>query len=218
MPRAKNNSDKQKALQQHGTLNPRRRMCAILCSRTANSSIQRLAAGEYEMLRQAHAEKRAFLDGQGIWFFPPVVFTKRIVAFEARWFARITSQKRGPRNGHKLTPEVMKFRHEQQTLEPSLSLAQLAEQVQHNFHVKVHPAASSAASAGKKSGEFVARSHCRTAEKDDLIAAYEELRRQILTGQRGPGLALFMRRGMREWMNACSLCLAPSPTRELLRT
>jgi len=23
-----------------------------------------------------------------------------------------------------------------------------------------------------------------------------------------------MRRGMREWMNACSLCLAPSPTKE----
>jgi hypothetical protein len=51
-------------------------------------------------------------------------------------------------------------------------------------------------------------------EKDGFIAAYEELRRQILNGQRGPGLALFMRRGMREWMNACSLCLAPSPTKE----
>ena len=51
-------------------------------------------------------------------------------------------------------------------------------------------------------------------EKDGLIAAYEELRSQILNGQRGPGLALFMRRGMREWMTACSLCLAPSPTRE----
>ena len=50
--------------------------------------------------------------------------------------------------------------------------------------------------------------------KDGLIAAYEELRRQLLNGQRGPGLALFMRRGMREWMNACSLCVAPSPTKE----
>jgi hypothetical protein len=51
-------------------------------------------------------------------------------------------------------------------------------------------------------------------DKDGFIAAYEELRRQILNGQRGTGLALFMRRGMREWMNACSLCLAPSPTQE----
>jgi hypothetical protein len=51
-------------------------------------------------------------------------------------------------------------------------------------------------------------------EKDGWLAAYEELRRQLLNGQRGSGLALFMRRGMREWMNACSLCLAPSPTKE----
>jgi hypothetical protein len=51
-------------------------------------------------------------------------------------------------------------------------------------------------------------------ERDGLIAAYEELRRQILNGQRGSGLALFMRRGMWEWMNACSLCLAPSPSKE----
>jgi len=51
-------------------------------------------------------------------------------------------------------------------------------------------------------------------EKDGLLAAYEELRRQILNRQRGPGLALFMRRGMKEWMNACLLCVAPSPTKE----
>ena len=50
--------------------------------------------------------------------------------------------------------------------------------------------------------------------KDGLIAAYEEMRRQILNGQRGPGLALFMRRGMKEWMNACSLYIAPSLTKE----
>jgi hypothetical protein len=41
------------------------------------------------------------------------------------------------------------------------------------------------------------------------MAAYEELRRRFLSGQRGPGLALFMRRGMRELMNTYSLCAAP---------
>jgi len=51
-------------------------------------------------------------------------------------------------------------------------------------------------------------------EKDGLIAAYEELRDQILNGQRGTGLALFMRRGMSEWMNAYSLRVAPFPAKE----
>jgi len=53
-------------------------------------------------------------------------------------------------------------------------------------------------------------------EKDGWLAAYEELRRQLLNGQRGPGLALFMRRGMREWMTACSPCLASPPTKEFI--
>lgn len=43
------------------------------------------------------------------------------------------------------------------------------------------------------------------------MAAYEELRRRFLSGQRGPGLALFMRRGMRELMNTCSHCAAAPP-------
>jgi hypothetical protein len=49
-------------------------------------------------------------------------------------------------------------------------------------------------------------------DQDGLVAAYEELRRQFLNGQRGPGLTLFIRRGMRELMNACSICAAPPPT------
>ena len=41
--------------------------------------------------------------------------------------------------------------------------------------------------------------------KDEaLIAGYEELRRQALIGQASAGLAVFIRRGMREWMHSCS--------------
>jgi hypothetical protein len=46
-------------------------------------------------------------------------------------------------------------------------------------------------------------------DKDGWVAAYEELRRQILNGQRGPGLTPFMRSGMKELMKACSLCAVP---------
>ena len=45
---------------------------------------------------------------------------------------------------------------------------------------------------------------------DELRARYEELRRQILQqdegGRRGEGLALFVRRGMKEWISAWSQC------------
>lgn len=42
---------------------------------------------------------------------------------------------------------------------------------------------------------------------DDLLAAYEDLRHQVLGisegSKLGPGLALFISRGMLEWMRAC---------------
>lgn len=41
-------------------------------------------------------------------------------------------------------------------------------------------------------------------DKSVLVGAYEELRRQFLSRQYGPGLVVLMRRGLREWMSACS--------------
>ena len=39
------------------------------------------------------------------------------------------------------------------------------------------------------------------------MGAYEELRRRFLSRQYRPGVAILMRRGLREWMNACSAYL-----------
>ena len=49
-------------------------------------------------------------------------------------------------------------------------------------------------------------------DQDGLVAAYEELRRRFLSGQQGSGLAIFIGRGMCEWINAYLLCAAPVPT------
>jgi len=42
-----------------------------------------------------------------------------------------------------------------------------------------------------------------------LVAGYEELRRQVLIRQSGPGVAVLMRRGLWAWMNACSTDTPP---------
>jgi len=49
------------------------------------------------------------------------------------------------------------------------------------------------------------------ADRDALIAVYEELRQRFLNRQQGPGLTLFMRRGMKEWINAYSLYVGSPP-------
>src|SRR4029077_4553441 len=176
---------------------------------------QRPAAGE---IRDAATgpcgQAGGFPNGQGVWFLPPVVLPSGI-RFRARWFLRITSpeawsEKRS--QAHSGSDEVRG-----RTANPGANTefrsagragaAQLPRK-------SAPPQYRAAASAGKKTPISLLPDPAAPLEKDGLIAAYEELRRQILNGQRGPGLALFMRRGMREWMNACSLCLAPSPTKE----
>lgn len=47
-------------------------------------------------------------------------------------------------------------------------------------------------------------------DKSAQVGAYEELRRQFLSRQYGPGLVILMRRGLREWMNTCSSYLDTS--------
>lgn len=49
---------------------------------------------------------------------------------------------------------------------------------------------------------------------DALRSCYEDLRAQVLAGGRGPGLALFLRHGMREWFEVCSSCTAVVATIE----
>jgi hypothetical protein len=39
-------------------------------------------------------------------------------------------------------------------------------------------------------------------------SSYEDLRAQALAGGRGPGLAIFLHHGMREWIEVCSSCMA----------
>jgi hypothetical protein len=40
-----------------------------------------------------------------------------------------------------------------------------------------------------------------------LRGCYEDLRTQVLAGGRGPGLAIFLQHGMREWIEVC--CCTP---------
>lgn len=48
------------------------------------------------------------------------------------------------------------------------------------------------------------------AARDTLIARYEELRSQVLQGVgRGMGLVLFLREGMRAWLESWSDCTLP---------
>ncbi len=140
MRRAKNNSDKQRTLRHHGTFNPRpQEVTHPLFQDSDFFDAHDVVQVKYEMLRQVRVDKRPVSRTAKEFGFSRPSFYQAEFTFEQGGLSGLLPQKRGPRNGHKLTPEVMKFVTEQQTLEPSLSFAQLADLVEHNFHVKVHP-------------------------------------------------------------------------------
>jgi len=140
MPQAKINSDKQKTLRQHGTFNPRPQdVRHPLFQNSDFFDPHDVVQVKYEMLRQVRVDKQSISRTAKEFGFSRPSFYQAEFAFEQSGLPGLLPQKRGPRNGHKLTAEVMEFVNEQRTMEPSLSFAQLAERVQHNFHLKVHP-------------------------------------------------------------------------------
>ena len=109
----------------------------------------------------------------------------------------------------------MAFVAEQWKAEPSLSFAQLAEAVKQKFNLRVHPRSIERQLLREKTPVNIASSYTPAPpDQDGLVASYEELRARFLSGQRGSGLAVFIGRGMWEWMNGCLLC-APAPTKVL---
>ena len=140
MPRAHKDTEKQKALRQHGTLNPRPQAVQHSLFRDSgffdpNDMIQ----VKYEMLRQVHVDKRPVSQAAHDFGFSRPSFYQASATFEQAGLSGLVPLKRGPRSGHKLTPEVMQFLQAKRISDPSLSFVQLAALVKTDFNVQVHP-------------------------------------------------------------------------------
>jgi hypothetical protein len=69
----------------------------------------------------------------------------------------------------------------------------------------------------KKNGSEAPQPPVIAAAAEALTRRYEELRQQVLGRRgwdRGLGLALFLRQGMRCWLESWARCLAPAPAQE----
>jgi transposase len=66
-------------------------------------------------------------------------FYQASAGFERAGLSGLAPLKRGPRSGHKLTPEVMEFVQRKRISDPLLSFLQLAALVKTDFGVQVHP-------------------------------------------------------------------------------
>jgi transposase len=131
---------KRSFLRQQGTLNPRPQ---DVRNETFHGSDffdpQDLLQVKYEMLRLVEVEKKPVSQAAEAFGFSRPSFYQAQAAFQDAGLAGLLPHKRGPRSGHKLTPEVMSVVTQLRAAEPEISSAQLARRLAARFGISVHP-------------------------------------------------------------------------------
>jgi transposase len=104
----------------------------------------------YEMLRRVEVEGHAVTEACHAFGFSRPVFYRTRAAFEQEGLVGLVPRKRGPRSGHKLTPEVMEGVEEALAEDRSLGAEALVELVEEQYGVRVHPRSIQRALARRK--------------------------------------------------------------------
>ena len=143
--------DKADALRQGGCLNPRaERVQDELFDTNEFFDSQDLVQVKYEMLRRVRAEDRTVRRAAEDFGFSRPSFYEAQRQFDQEGLKGLVPKKRGPRAGHKLTPEVVNELAKAQDQDPSLGVEGLVELVRTRFGKKVHPRSVERALARRK--------------------------------------------------------------------
>jgi transposase len=94
---------------------------------------------KYEMLRRVQAEGWTVAQAAAVFGFSRLSFYNVQRAFEQHGLSGLVARKRGPKQGHKLTPAVMEAIQGWLAEEPQLSSQTLAERLAQRLQVSVHP-------------------------------------------------------------------------------
>jgi transposase len=127
-------------LQQQGTLNPRpKEVRDELFLQDEFFDPRDLVQVKYEMLRRVQTEGQSVTDASANFGFSRPSFYQALSAFEQGGLAGLVPHKRGPKQAHKLTQEVLTFIGEMRQKEPSVRLPDLVKLIQDRFGIRVHP-------------------------------------------------------------------------------
>lgn len=128
------------ALAAQGTLNPHAadvRDAAFVDSEFFDP--RDLVQVKYEMLRRVRTEGQPVADVAASFGVSRPTFYKAQSDFERDGLAGLLPSKRGPRGPHKLTAKVMSFIARAVTKEPDLDGPAIADRVERELGVRVHP-------------------------------------------------------------------------------
>jgi transposase len=131
---------KRQALQAAGTFNARLdRVRHPLFQKSEFFDPQDLVQLKYESLRAVQREAYSMAQAAREFGLSRPTLYQAQAHFQSQGLAGLLPGKRGPRQAHKLTAEVLQFLERRATTQPALSAGQLARQVRDRFKIKVHP-------------------------------------------------------------------------------
>jgi transposase len=93
---------------------------------------------KYEMLRRVQSEGHSVTDAAAAFGFSRPSFYQALSSFEGDGLAGLVPHKRGPKQAHNLTDEVLSFLVEIRQNEPSVRTPELVRRIQERFGTKVH--------------------------------------------------------------------------------
>jgi transposase len=131
---------KLEALRQQGVLNPRPgEVTDELFVEDSFFDARDLVQVKYEMLRRVQAEGKSVSAAAAGFGFSRPSFYQAQSAFGRDGLAGLVPHKRGPKQAHKLTEEVLALIREVRSEDPSVRPGELAHLIQQRFGTTVHP-------------------------------------------------------------------------------
>lgn len=131
---------KLEALRERGTLNPRpRKVTDPLFAADSFFDPRDLVQVKYEMLRRVQSEDHSVTGAAMAFGFSRPSFYQALSAFEEGGLAGLVPHKRGPKQAHKLTDEILAFVVAARQKEPHLPTVELVRLIQERFEMKIHP-------------------------------------------------------------------------------
>ena len=105
---------------------------------------------KYEMLRRVRHEKKSVSKSATDFGFSRVAFYQAQDAFEKEGLCGLLPRKRGPKERHKLTAEVMRYVNDAHNNEEKINALSLAQRINERFGIRVHPRSIQRALAAQK--------------------------------------------------------------------
>jgi transposase len=151
MAKAKKRDPKREALAKDGALNPRPE--AIRDALFADNPFfdaKDLVQVRYEMVRRHRVDGVAISEASGNFGVTRPTFYKAMKALQKAGLPGLLPSQRGPKDGHKISTEVVAFVVALKAASPGMTTSQCLEEIETRFGVKVHRRSLERAVARKK--------------------------------------------------------------------